>query len=191
MKIALTMIAVAITLQSLSATVASGPLPPCEFADTESATNHLFSTTRPGSQILSFQMGLLASPSNNVEIAIGRDSDEDGELSIDETAMVVGWDCGEWVVRSPESGTALYAQAASGNVSKLLEWTLHVSDGEVRSLAAMENGEPLDLALPGRPPAWMFDSTWNLVKFTARGVDDAGGIFRAQLLANGTLIRLR
>ena len=191
MKIALTMIAVAITLQSLSATVASGPLPPCEFADTESATNHLFSTTRPGSQILSFQMGLLASPSNNVEIAIGRDSDEDGELSIDETAMVVGWDCGEWVVRSPESGTALYAQAASGNVSKLLEWTLHVSDGEVRSLAAMENGEPLDLALPGRPPAWMFDSTWNLVKFTTRGVDDAGGVFRAQLLANGTLIRLR
>ena len=191
MKIALTMIAVAITLQSLSATVASGPLPPCEFADTESATNHLFSTTRPGSQILSFQIGLLASPSNNVEIAIGRDSDEDGELSIDETAMVVGWDRGEWVVRSPESGAALYAQAASGNVSKLLEWTLHVSNGEVRSLAAMENGEPLDLALTGRPPAWMFDSTWNLVKFTARGVDDAGGIFRAQLLANGTLIRLR
>ena len=144
MKIALTMIAVAITLRSLSATVASGPLPPCEFADTESATNHLFSTTRPGSQILSFQIGLLASPSNNVEIAIGRDSDEDGELSIDETAMVVGWDCGEWVVRSPESGAALYAQAASGNVSRLLEWTLHVSDGEVRSLAAMENGEPLD-----------------------------------------------
>ena len=191
MKIALTMIAVAITLRSLSATVASGPLPPCEFADTESATNHLFSTTRPGSQILSFQIGLLASPSNNVEIAIGRDSDEDGELSIDETAMVVGWDCGEWVVRSPESGAALHAQAVSGNVSKLLEWTLHVSNGEMRSLAAMENGEPLDLALTGRPPAWMFDSTWNLVKFTARGVDDAGGVFRAQLLANGTLIRLR
>jgi len=178
-------------LHGIAAIVESGPLPPCEFADTESATNHLFSTTRPGSQILSFQIGLLASPSNNVEIAIGRDSDEDGELSIDETAMVVGWDCGEWVVRSPESGAALYAQAASGNVSKLLEWTLRVSDGEMRSLAAMENGEPLDFALPGRPPAWMFDSTWNLVKFTTRGVDDAGGIFRAQMLANGTLIRLR
>ena len=87
MKIALTMIAVTITLRSLSATVASGPLPPCEFADTESATNHLFSTTRPGSQILSFQIGLLASPSNNVEIAIGRDADEDGEGDEEEKAF--------------------------------------------------------------------------------------------------------
>jgi len=191
MKFTTTALLALSALHGIAAIVESGPLPPTEYADTESATNHLFSTTRPGSRILSFQMSLLASPSNNVEIAIGRDADEDGELSIDETALVVGWDCGEWVVRSPESGAALYAQAASDNVSKLLEWTLHVSDGEIRSLAARENGEPLDFTLPVRHPAWMFDSTWNLVKFTARGVDDAGGIFRAQMLANGTLIRLR
>ena len=89
MKLAITMIITAFALQSLSATVMSGSLPPCEFADTETATNHPFSTLRPGSQILSFQISLLASPSNNVGVAIGRDTNEDGELSVDETALVV------------------------------------------------------------------------------------------------------
>ncbi len=191
MKHAIILLCLLSTAHAVAAAVSGGPLPPSAFADTEAEATCPFPTNREGSQTLSVLIDFTATPTNNVEIAFGCDADEDGGLSIDETGLIVGWDCGKWIVRSPESGAALYAQAASGNVSKLLEWTLHVSDGEVRSLAAMENGEPLDFALPGRPPAWMFDSTWNLVKFTTRGVDDAGGIFRAQLPANGTLIRLR
>ena len=37
---------------------------------------------------------------NNVEIAIGCDADEDGLLASNEAALVVGYDCGEWFVRS-------------------------------------------------------------------------------------------
>ena len=191
MKIALTMIAVTITLQSLSATVASGPLPPCEFADTESATNHLFSTTRPGSQILSFQIGLLASPSNNVEIAIGRDSDEDGELSIDETALVVGWDCGEWIMRSGEFDGFLSAAPVTDNANKTLSWELYETDGRIRSLVATENGHAIDFGTEGQIPDWAFSDSWNLARFVARGADEAGESFVAKFVANGTSIRLR
>lgn len=191
MKFTTTALLALSALHGIAAIVESGPLPPTEYADTESATNHLFSTTRPGSRILSFQMSLLASPSNNVEIAIGRDADEDGELSIDETALVVGWDCGEWIMRSGEFDGFLSAAPVTDNANKTLAWELYETDGRIRSLVATENGHAIDFGTEGQIPDWAFSDSWNLVKFTARGVDDAGGIFRAQMLANGTLIRLR
>ena len=191
MKLAITMIITAFALQSLSATVISGSLPQCEFADTETATNHPFSTLRPGSQILSFQISLLASPSNNVEIAIGLDSDEDGELSIDETAMVIGWDCGEWIMRSGEFEGFLSAVPATGNVNKTLVWELHVVDGFTRFLKAMENGHAINFGMEGPIPTWAFSDSWNLAKLVARGAEASGESFVAKFTANGTSIRLR
>lgn len=185
------MIITAFALQSLSATVMSGPLPPCEFADTETATNHPFSTLRPGSQILSFQISLLASPSNNVEVAIGRDSDEDGELSVDETALVVGWDCGEWIMRSGEFDGFLSAVPATGNVNKTLAWKLYETDGRIWCLIATENGRAIDFGIAGSIPAWTFSDSWDLVRLVARGADEGGESFVAKFTANGTSIRLR
>ena len=49
--------------------------------------------SRPGTTdffLLEFQ----SPASNNVEVAIGRDADEDGCLSLDETDLAVGYDCG-------------------------------------------------------------------------------------------------
>ena len=191
MKIALTIIVSAITLQSLSATVISGSLPQCEFADTEAATNNSFSTLRPGSQILAFQISLLASPSNNVEIAIGRDSDEDGALSIDETAMVVGWDCGEWIMRSGEFEGFLSAGPATVKANKTLAWELYETDGRIRSLMATENGHAVDFGIGGTIPAWTFSDSWNLARLVARGAGEAGESFVAKFTADGTSIRLR
>ncbi len=191
MKLAITMIITVFALQSLSATVASGSLPPCEFADTETATNHPFSTLRPGSQILSFQISLLASPSNNVGVAIGRDTNEDGELSVDETALVVGWDCGEWIMRSGEFDGFLSAVPATGNVNKTLVWKLYETDGRIWCLIATENGRAIDFGIAGSIPAWTFSDSWDLVRLVARGADEGGESFVAKFTANGTSIRLR
>ena len=191
MKFATTTLLALSALRGIAATIASGPLPPTEYADTESATNHLFSTTRPGSQILSFQMSLLASPSNNVEIAIGRDSDEDGELSIDETALVVGWDCGEWIMRSGEFEGFLSAATVTDNANKTLAWELYETDGRIRSLVATENGHAIDFGTEGQMPDWAFSDSWNLARFVVRGADEAGESFVAKFVASGTSIRLR
>ena len=191
MKLAITMIITAFALQSLSATVMSGSLPPCEFADTETATNHPFSTLRPGSQILSFQISLLASPSNNVGVAIGRDTNEDGELSVDETALVVGWDCGAWIMRSGEFDGFLSAVPATGNVNKTLVWKLYETDGRIWCLIATENGRAIDFGIAGSIPTWTFSDSWDLVRLVARGADEGGESFVAKFTANGTSIRLR
>lgn len=166
-------------------------LPPPEFADTEVSTNRPFATNREGSQVLTLRIDFAATPTNNVQIALGRDADGDGELSSAETGVVVGWDCGEWVVRSPAAAEPLRAPAATGDAAKRFVWTLRASNGRARSLAAEENGRALAFAPAGRPPEWTFSPSWDLARFTVRGVGDAAGSFRAELLANGTLVILK
>ena len=57
-------------------------------------------------------MELKATPSNNVEVAIGCDANGDGHLSLDESGLTVGYDCGEWFVRSAEKD-AVTSEAVS------------------------------------------------------------------------------
>ena len=119
-----------------------GSLPTSEYADTEVSTNFTFSVGEGGGRRLVFSLELQASPTNNVEVAIGHDANCDGHLSIDETALAVGYDCGEWFVRSAANDGVTYFDAATSGV--------FCRTYEVRS----RNVDPL----------------WNLVKVTRRGL---------------------
>ena len=70
--------------------------PTSEYAETEVATNFSFAVGESGGCRLVFSLELSATPTNNVEVAIGHDANEDGNLSLDETALAVDYDCGEW-----------------------------------------------------------------------------------------------
>ena len=76
-------------------------LPSSDFPDTEASTNFPFAVAAVPSHRLVFSLEFQSSASNNVEVAIGRDADCDGHLSLDETALAVGFDCGDWFVRGP------------------------------------------------------------------------------------------
>ena len=76
------------------------PLPPSEFADTEVSTNIAFVVERPAMTRIEFTVALDATPTNNVEVAIGTDENSDGHLSVEESAYVFGYDCGTWFARS-------------------------------------------------------------------------------------------
>ena len=76
------------------------PLPPSEFADTEVSTNIAFVVERPAMTRIEFTVALDATPTNNVEVAIGTDENSDGNLSVEESAYVFGYDCGTWFARS-------------------------------------------------------------------------------------------
>ena len=128
------------------ATCASGiespALPPSEFADTEVSTNFTFAVGEGINRRLVFSLELAASPTNNVEVAIGCDADEDGSLSLDEAALTVGYDCGEWFVRSAANDSVTYSDVEdSGTFRRTYE---------VRSR--------------------YIDPSWNLVKVTRRGL---------------------
>ena len=75
------------------------PLPTSEYADTEVSTNISFVVDRSMMTRIEFTVALDATPTNNVEVAIGTDGNGDGNLAVEESAYVFGYDCGKWFVR--------------------------------------------------------------------------------------------
>ena len=117
-------------------------LPPPEYADTEASTNFVFAVGEGGGRRLVFSLELEAGTTNNVEVAIGCDADCDGRLSLDETALAVGYDCGEWFARSAAKDCVTISNAA---VSGTFRRTYEVRSRHI-------------------------DPAWNLVKVTRRGL---------------------
>ena len=138
-------------------------LPQSEFADTEVSTNFAFSVGGGSNRRLVFSLELQASPSNNVEVAIGCDADNDGRLSLDEAAITVGYDCGEWFVRSAAKDSVTYSDVAdSGTFRRTYE---------VRSRH--------------------IDPSWNFVKVTRRGLSVANENIAIDLIESGFGVIIR
>ena len=153
--------------QALLASVVFGidvpALPPSEYADTEVSTNCAFAVGEGGGRRLVFTLELEATPTNNVEVAIGHDADGDGCLSLDETALAVGYDCGEWFTRSAANDSVTYSDAA---VSGTFRRTYEVRSRHV-------------------------DSSWNLVKVTRRGLGVANDGITMDMLESGFGVIMR
>ena len=79
--------------------IAVSELPSSEYADTEVSTNIAFVVDRSAMTRIEFTVALDATPTNNVEVAIGTDGNGDGNLSVEESAYVFGYDCGTWFCR--------------------------------------------------------------------------------------------
>ena len=132
-------------------------LPTSEYADSEVSTNSAFAVGEGGGCRLVFSLELAASLTNNVEVAIGHDADCDGRLALDETALAVGYDCGEWFVRSAANDSVTYSDAAFSGIFRRTY--------EVRSRHA--------------------DPSWDLVKVTRRGFGVANESTGVELKPHG------
>ena len=155
MKMWILMLAVFVAMCASGIGVAA--LPPSSFADTEVSTNFTFAVGEGSSRRLVFSLEIAASPTNNVEVAIGCDEDEDGLLSLDETALTVGYDCGEWFVRSAANDSVTYFDVVDSGVFRRTY--------EVRSRYV--------------------DPLWNLVKVTRRGLGVANENVVVELVKSG------
>ena len=70
---------------------------PAAFADREaSGDTAIPSVARDNLRRFSLELAFAATPSNNVQVAFGRDAEPlDGKLAAEETAFIIGWDSGE------------------------------------------------------------------------------------------------
>ena len=126
--------------------VTVGELPPCDYADTECSTNFQVAVDFATMSRFEFSLALDASPNNAVEVAIGTDADGDGNLSVEETAYVFGYDCGTWFERTTETSTE--TRTPVGNATRL-ERTFILNRRKVRAC-------------------------WNMTKVTRRGFGTFG-----------------
>ena len=125
--------------------------------------------------------------SNNVEIAIGRDDDEDGVLSFYETDVVVGQDVGNYYIEYLPDGTRYEDSAGSGAATE------HWLDCQIREhrqrtcgLAVTSECGPLFAELSATLPTWLYDANWNLVRLTTRGVV-CDAVFKIEVVSSGVL----
>ena len=140
------------------------PLPPSEFADTEVSTNMVFTVDRSAMTRIEFTVALEATPTNNVEVAIGTDANGDGNLSVQESAYVFGYDCGKWFERN---------RKGAGSIGT-----------ECRTLSARTE---MTFVLKRR----QLDTAWNLVKVTRRGCGAACELVKAEGRRPGFMLEVR
>ena len=160
MKTSVCLFAVFVSACSLAVEV--GALPQSEFADTEVSTNFTFGVGAVANRRLVFTLELQASPSNNVEVAIGCDANGDGHLSLDESGLTVGYDCGEWFVRSAEKDAVTSAVVSDTGTFRRVY--------EIRSRH--------------------IDPSWNLVRVTRRGFGAANENVAVEPVESGFALRL-
>ena len=166
-------------------------LPRCEFADTEVTTNCPFSFASPFVVDFRLTMEFDSTPSNNVQIAFGRDSDADGVLSAGETDMILAWDCGEWMLFGTNALPSAVLPSVDTNAHKVLRWDLHLRGKRPKRLVLTENDVPLSPDFETDPEPWFYDRTWDTFRLTARGIDDPAESFVVDLNEKGALIFLR
>ena len=139
------------------------PLPQSEFADTEVSTNIAFAVERPAMTRIEFTVSLDATPTNNVEVAIGTDANGDGSLAVEESAYVFGYDCGTWFARSA-------GLEGLGSLEGL-------GGGRVEKTFVLKRRQ--------------LDTAWNLVKVTRRGCGSACELVEAKGRKPGFKLEVR
>ena len=139
------------------------PLPQSAFADTEVSTNVAFAVERPAMTRIEFTVALDATPTNNVEVAIGTDANSDGNLAVEEAAYVFGYDCGAWFARSA-------GLEGLGSLEGL-------GGGRVEKTFVLKRRQ--------------LDTTWNLVKVTRRGCGSTCELVEAKGRKPGLKLEVR
>ena len=142
-------------------------LPQSAFADTEVSTNIVFVVERPAMTRIEFTVALDATPPNNVEVAIGTDANSDGNLSVEESAHVFGYDCGTWFCRAHDEN-----KIESSAVNLNLQPQPRISHTFILKRRQL-------------------DTAWNLLKVTRRGCGSSFELVEAKGRKPGLKLEVR
>ena len=145
MRMLMLVIVFIVSISAFGVTVSA--LPQSEYADTEVSTNIAFAVERPAMTRIEFTVALDATPTNNVEVAIGTDANSDGNVAVEEAAYVFGYDCGAWFARSAGL-EGLGSLECLGSLEGL-------GGGRVEKTFVLKRRQ--------------LDTAWSLVKVTRRG----------------------
>ena len=156
-----------VSISAFGVTVSA--LPQSEYADTEVSTNIAFAVERPAMTRIEFTVALDATPTNNVEVAIGTDANSDGNLAVEEAAYVFGYDCGAWFARSAGL-EGLGSLECLGSLEGL-------GGGRVEKTFVLKRRQ--------------LDTAWNLVKVTRRGCVSACELVEANGRKPGFKLEVR
>ncbi len=192
MRALCSVIAVLMSVAACAATVSLTP-PATEWADGEAATNAALPVAtwqRRGH----FDVRLsIAAGTNLLQVAFGCDADGDGELSYDETALVIGRGAEE-VFFENVAERRRYVETlppTAGRRGLGLRVFLNGVGTPTGLLATNEAGVAVFPGWRHAPPAWCFSPSWDTVRVVSAGPDDADGLARVEIAPDGTMFIMR
>ena len=197
MKTALSFLSLLAACSAGAVTLDVARLPAPTHADREVSGDSALPAGRTGDGFRVFRLELVfdASPSNNVQVAFGRDNlPADGFLAAEETDWIVGWECGEWFIRPRGLGEryAFAPQSATGRRTLTAEIRVGAA-GVPRGAVFRDGGAAFTFSgLALAPfPDWLEPDLWTDLRVTVRGGDVAREDVRARFTADGTRVSVR
>ena len=142
------------------------------YADTEVSTNVAFNPVRSDARQFGISMDFSGTPSNCVQIAFGRDADSDGDLSADETRLVLGWRGGEYFIEDVSGRNRIVETAVGTEEGRHFGFFVKLNSASLPvQLNVTNECGAFFASLSENPPDWLYGTEWNLMKVTRRGVD--------------------
>ena len=164
--------------------------PVSTYEDTESSVSVQLPFLKENDREFSLSLSLIATASNHLEVAFGLDKNRDGDLSLDESELLIGWCCGKWFFSDRRSDVTDVTDADGGE--KGFVWRLRL-DGEQkakRAIAFVDTQEVLAIAMEKCCSSY-FNPQWNMVRVTSCGVDCLSENVKIVSTSDGLLIRVR
>ena len=164
-------------------------LPSVEYIDTETTTNVPFMAWQEHAGKFKFSLTCRTTATNNVQFAFGRDADDDGILSLEESDLVVGWDCGKWFVQGGYDAERMETAVGTGD-GQTLAWTVRLSPRTATpvSVTATVDGTPV---FGGVDAGMFYRKNWNMFRLTGRGLADSAESPVVQILPDSLTILMR
>lgn len=155
-------------------------LPLSVFADTEISSNLLFKTDSTQNRNWVFSIEADVSTNNNVQAEFGVDMDGNGVLTVNERELVIGWDCGQWVLKNRRGEREYRVPESSGRHKMILRLVLYKNQSAKSLSSVFHDVDISDL----------FNPEWNLVRIVVRGGNKPGESIKSIFFPHPFVLRL-
>ncbi len=171
-------------------------LPGPVFADREISADAALPAGRTNDlRTFRLEMTFEATPSNNVQVAFGRDAlPADGALDAGETDFIIGWDRGEWFLRPRGLRERHAITPVAQDGTRTLTVSIRMTSQGALQSPVMKDGDS-GFAFPDLQtepfPDWLNPGLWTHLRVTARGSDAPGESVKAVFAADGARITVK
>jgi hypothetical protein len=149
----------------------------------------------PETRFFKAEFTFTATASNNVQIAFGKDTNNDGKLPAEETSATVGWDRGAWFVQSGDLRTVFTntPQDSAEPISRTLKMAVRLNASGSPIALSFNDQTGGAVAFEGLVgvPAWINPKEWDTASLTARGWGERAETAKISFNLDGTHILLR
>jgi len=166
------------------------------FADKEASGDAALPAGRTNDlRTFRLEMTFDATPSNNVQVAFGRDNlPADGFLAAEETDCVIGWDCGEWFLRPQGLADRHTFTPGTAEGRRTLTASIRMTtQGVFQTPAFRDGGAAFAFAgLQITPfPDWLRPDLWTHLRVTVRGSDIPAENVSVRFMRDGATVILK